>query len=259
MATRYPIILVHGMALKNFAFFRAFGRIEKVLRADGNTVFSSHIDGFGTTATNAVQLKAEILHILDETGADKVNIIAHSKGGLDSKRMIRELDMEACVASLTTLCTPHRGSPIATNLLRLPGWILAILNFFLNFWYRIFGDKHPNALEVCRELALTEPGVEEAVAFSKSVYCQSYSSKMNKGSDDFIMSIPLMFSRYYEKRDSDGLVPCESAIFENYKGDCVDIPVSHTEIIDFFPKKHKRDKIFIFYTELCHELAEMGF
>lgn len=259
MATKYPIILVHGIVLKDFSFFRAFGRIADVLRAEGNTVYSSRIDGFGKIDTNARQLKEEILQILQETGAEKVNIIAHSKGGLDSKRMIRELEMEDRVASLTTLCTPHKGSPIATNLLRLPEWILRLISFWLNFWYRIFGDQQPDALAVCRELALREDTEAETVAFSEKVYCQSYSTKLERSRDDFVMGIPLIFSHYYENRDSDGLVSQESAVFENYRGKCVDISVSHSEIVDLFPKKQKREKIFRFYTSLCQELSDMGY
>ncbi len=259
MSARYPIILVHGIAIKDFKFLRSFGRIADVLEKDGNTVYTSRVDGFGTTETNAQILKDEILEILSKTGVEKVNIIAHSKGGLDAKRMIKELDMEDHVASLTTLCTPHKGSPIATLLLKLPRPLIAVINFWLNFWYRLFGDKKPNALEVCRELALIEDTEGETVAFSDKVYCQSYSTKLERGRDDFLMGIPLMFSHHYENRDSDGLVSKESAMFENYRGKCVDISVSHTEIVDFFPKKHKREKIFIFYTELCRELAEMGF
>ncbi len=259
MATKYPILLVHGIALKDFKFFRAFGRIAAFLRAQGNVVYSSRIDGFGTIETNAQQLKEEILQILAETGAEKVNIIAHSKGGLDSKHMIRHLDMEDCVASLTTLCTPHKGSPIATNLLRLPKWILAIIDFWLNFWYRIFGDQQPNALAVCRQLALTEETEAETVAFSEKVYCQSYSTSLERSSDDFVMGIPLIFSHYYENRESDGLVSQESSVFENYRGKCVDISVSHSEIVDFFPKKRKQEKIFLFYSKLCRELEDMGF
>ena len=33
MATKYPIILVHGIVLKDVKFFKAFGRIENVLES----------------------------------------------------------------------------------------------------------------------------------------------------------------------------------------------------------------------------------
>ncbi len=259
MATKYPIILVHGIVLKDFKLLRAFGRIEDILREDGNAVYISRIDGFGTVENNAEQLKMEVMQILSQTGADKVNIIAHSKGGLDSKYMIGELGMENRVASLTTLCTPHKGSPIATNLLRLPHWMLKYAAFWVDLAFRLVNDKHPDSYAVCRQLAQTDENEMRAVAFSEKVYCQSYSTKLEKSRDDFVMGVPLMFSRYFEKRDSDGLVSAESSEFENYRGKCTDISVSHTEIVDFLPKKRKREKIFIFYTDLCRELAQMGF
>ncbi len=259
MATKYPILLVHGIMLKDIAFIKAFGKIEKILRAEGYDVYTSQIDGLGTTETNAKQLCEEITHILTQTGAKKINLIAHSKGGLDSKRMITDHAMEDRVASLTTLCTPHKGSPIATALLKLPRFIIAIINFWLNFWYRIFGDKHPNALEVCRELALIDHIEESTLGFSDKVYCQSYSSTLKKSKDDFVMGIPLMFSHYYEDKPSDGLVSADSSRFGNYRGDCTDISVSHSEIVDFMAKKKKREKIFAFYTELCRELSKNGF
>lgn len=62
--TKYPILLVHGV------FFRDLKRI---------------------------------LEILKETGAEKVNIIAHSKGGLDSRSAICFEGMDQNVASLTTI------------------------------------------------------------------------------------------------------------------------------------------------------------
>ena len=35
MKTKYPIILAHGIILKDFKYFKAFGKIEKILRAEG--------------------------------------------------------------------------------------------------------------------------------------------------------------------------------------------------------------------------------
>ncbi len=79
----YPIILVHGIIVKEFLFFKAFGGIEKRLKKAGSSVFTADTDGFGTIENNAAQLKAFTEKILAETGAEKVHFIAHSKGGLD--------------------------------------------------------------------------------------------------------------------------------------------------------------------------------
>ena len=79
------------------------------LEKEGYKVYVADTDGFGSVENNAEQLKSFIERVLSETGAEKVNIIAHSKGGLDAKYMITKLYMEDKIASLTTLCTPHKS------------------------------------------------------------------------------------------------------------------------------------------------------
>ena len=260
MKTKYPIILVHGIVIKDIFFIKSFGRIDKNLRKNGYTVYKSNVDGFGTIENNAEILKKEIMEVIEKEKCEKVNIIAHSKGGLDSKYMITNLGMEDKVASLTTLCTPHKGSPIASNILRLPNWMLKLIAFWLNFWYRIFGDKHPDSLTVCKQLAKKKDIEIETLNISDKVYCQSYSTKMEKAKDDFIMGIPLIFFHYFEKDvESDGLVSSSSSIFGDYKGQAIDESISHSEITDFFVSKKKKEKIYAFYDELCRDLINRGF
>lgn len=259
MNTKYPILLVHGIAIKDIWFIKSFGEIDRILRIEGFKVYKSKVDSFGTIENNARILQEEIKKIIEECKCEKVNIIAHSKGGLDSKYAIKELHMGQYVASLTTLCTPHKGSPIASSLLKLPKIILHLVAFFINFWYRIFGDKHPDALEVCRQLAKVDSIEEEIFKIKEDIYFQSYSTTLKGSKDDFIMGIPLMFSHYFEKdKKSDGLVSSESARFGEYKGDALNESVSHSQIIDFMVKKKKKDKIYAFYSALCEDLKERG-
>lgn len=262
MKTKYPIVLVHGLAMKDVLFIKSFGKIDRILRIQGHTVYKSNVDGFGTVESNAEQLKSEIENILRETKAEKVNIIAHSKGGLDAKYMIRHCGMADRVASLTTLCTPHRGSPIASFILRFPQFAVKYAAFWVNTAYRILGDRKPDSFTACHELARTESLETETVNVAEGVMCQSFSAAMCPGerNADFIMQIPLIFSRWIEKgRASDGLVPRDSAMFGTYRGDCIPGPVSHTEIVDFMVRDKKRDKIYAFYSTLCEELVQAGF
>ena len=144
MKTRYPIVLVHGLGMKDTSFMKSWGWIDRILRVQGYTVYKSSVDGFGTVESNAKQLKEEIGKILEETGAEKVNIIAHSKGGLDAKYMIQQMDMAKQVASLTTLCTPHKGSPIASFVMRFPR--AAVMRLFGSIWLtRSWAIKHRTA------------------------------------------------------------------------------------------------------------------
>src|SRR5262249_54237488 len=48
-----------------------------------------------------------------EARGEPVHLIAHSMGGLDSRYLISKLNMAPRILSLTTIGTPHRGSPFA--------------------------------------------------------------------------------------------------------------------------------------------------
>ena len=260
MATKYPVILVHGIAMKNLKVIKAFGKIEKMLHDAGYEVYTADTDGFGSIETNAAQLKDYILGICDKCACEKVNIIAHSKGGLDSKYMITALGMEDRVASLTTLCTPHKGSIIASKIWNLPKPIKAFIAFWINLFYRVIArDKHPDALRACEQLRWVDADTETH-DFSDKVYCQSFSTTLRKGRDCFLLAIPMRIVRRFDSRESDGMVCHESAKFGNYRGECIrDMSISHSQIIDIFAKKDQREKVYDFYKNLCRELTDMGF
>ena len=259
MKCKYPIVLVHGVAMKELRILKAFGKIGQKLKEAGNAVFVATTDGFGTVESNAHQLKAFIERVLCETGAEQVNVIAHSKGGLDTKYMITDLGMESKVASLTTLCTPHKGSVIASGIWQLPRPIKRFCAFWIDAFYKIvLRDEHPDSMKTCEQLRSVDES-EETLRFSYDVYCQSYSTSIENVRDCYIMAIPMKLHKHYELIENDGLVSERSARFENYKGRCLDIPVSHIQIIDFMAKKSQKEQIYAFYRKVCDELAEMGF
>lgn len=247
--------------MKEIRYVHAFGKIDRVLKNEGFSVYVAKHDGFGTIENNALQIKDEILKILEKENCNKVNIIAHSKGGLDCKYLIKELGMEDYVASLTTICTPHKGSPIASGFLKFPNWILRIIAFWLNLFYRILGDKHPDSLAVCKQLQRVDAIQDETKGFSDKVYCQSYSSRMEKIKDDFVMSAPYIISHFFEKdKLTDGMVPEDSAVWENYRGQAdEETPLSHGEIICLLTTKKKKEKVYEFWTKICIDLAQKGF
>ncbi len=109
-STKYPCLLVHGVGFRDFHYFNYWGRIPRELVRNGANVYYGHQEAWGTVEDNGLILKNKIMEILQKTGCGKVNIIAHSKGGLDARYVISGLKMEAYVASLTTINTPHRGS-----------------------------------------------------------------------------------------------------------------------------------------------------
>lgn len=254
MTCKYPIVLVHGITFKT-----AYRRIYKHLKKQGYNVFNADCDAFGSIENNAAQIKDYIEKLLKSENAEKVNLIGHSKGGLDCRYMIDFLGMEERVASLTTVCTPHRGTKLADRIYGLPNPLKKFIAFFVNLWYRICRDKHPDVLQVCNQLQSIPESDETVLRVSPAVYCQSYSTTMKKSSDDFIMGIPYIYLKRFEKEMTDGAVAVSSTVYGNYKGECVDGSFSHMQTLGLEAGRKKRKKVYAFYRQLCTELAEMGF
>ena len=256
MACKYPIILVHGLMVRHLWFCPAFGKIPRALREDGHSVFVANHDGYGSIETNALQLYKYITKVIEKTDAERVHIIAHSKGGLDIKYMLKTYGLTEKIASFTTLSTPHKGSVVASHIWKLPMWIKKIIGFFINTFYRIMGDKHPNAMKACDQLRYSE-AEEEMPEYLKGIYCQSYSSTMKRGRDSLVMAIPHKIHRQHENPPNDGMVSHESAKFGNYRTDMLDIPLSHCQMVDFASRRHQKPKIYEFYKNTCRELEEL--
>jgi triacylglycerol lipase len=121
-----PIVLVHGIlgftkiAFGDFKIGDYYREIPDALRKDGHVVPDPpHTHRSGSVAERAQDLKNYLTDPdrLDVVGK-KVHIVAHSMGGLDSRVMISTLGMADRVLSLTTIATPHHGSPIANAVVK---------------------------------------------------------------------------------------------------------------------------------------------
>lgn len=256
--TKYPVVLVHGMMVRDFSFWPAFRGITDFLRGQDVTVYASNQDGLGTVANNALQLKEVILQILEKEKCEKVNIIAHSKGGLDARYMISRLDMADHVASLTTLSTPHHGSKLSEKLLTMPAFLAKIVAFFADTFFRILGDRQPDILQLGREL--TEDAMEafnREVPNAPAVYYQSFSSTAPQ-EKAFLRFIPYQISRYCEQDDTDGMVSVSSSKWGNYRGSVGD-ELDHFKMVGIYGTKRKLTGVGLFYLYIIQELRSMGF
>ena len=82
---KYPVLLVHGMGFKDYKLVNYWGRIPEALEKNGAEVYYGRQDSNGSIESNAEQLKISLDVALEKSGAEKVNIIAHSKGGLEAR------------------------------------------------------------------------------------------------------------------------------------------------------------------------------
>jgi triacylglycerol lipase len=106
---KYPVVLAHGLG-GDKPFLKCFMGIPQDLKSLGVSVFTPKVARYGGVYDRAEALKKQIMTVLEETKAPKVNIIGHSMGGLDARHFISNLGGHEVTASLITLGTPHHGS-----------------------------------------------------------------------------------------------------------------------------------------------------
>lgn len=117
------LVLHHGLfgfaSLGPVVYFNGV-RERLALKFPGLRVLSSQVSPDGTIERRGAQLGQQIVAATAPGGAlesgKPVHIIAHSMGGMDARFLLSPANpsnMLDRVASLTTVSTPHRGSPIA--------------------------------------------------------------------------------------------------------------------------------------------------
>ena len=115
--TDAPIVLVHGLfGFDRLALSRAdyFRRIPESLRAAGYLVPNPpRLNLAGRIEDRAADL-TEFLTTDPDVAGKPLHLIAHSMGGLDSRFLLKNnRELASRVRTLTTIGTPHHGSPIA--------------------------------------------------------------------------------------------------------------------------------------------------
>jgi triacylglycerol lipase len=222
----FPIVLAHGIARfdvlgKTFSQWdnsedpsldslHYFKGIRTMLRQNGFDAWHSSVSWAGSLQDRAEQLRGNVLNVLSRTNQKKVNIIAHSMGGLDARRMLftdrNQGRIHERVAALVTISTPHNGSPAAD-------WTLAHL---------------PKAVPLLGKLGIDASGFKNLTTFdcakfnndpevqhfeaASGVEVKTYSGKSG------LLSTLTILKPFYElirrhEGSNDGLVSVASAMF----------------------------------------------
>lgn len=262
--TRYPILMVHGVFFRDSNFFNYWGRIPKELEKNGAIIYYGNHQSAASVADSGQELAERIRQIVNETGCGKVNIIAHSKGGLDCRYAISKLGMDQYVASLTTINTPHRGCEFADYLLsKIPQKQQNFVATTYNNALRKFGDFNPDFLASVYDLTAAACWKRnEEVKDSPNVYYQSIGSKLNYASNG---RFPLNFSyRLVQNFDgaNDGLVGEKSFPWgQNFQ--FLTVPgkrgISHGDVIDLNRENFEGFDVREFYVQLVNGLKQRGF
>lgn len=263
--TKYPLIMIHGIFFRDWQIFNYWGRIPKELARNGANVSYANQQSANTVEASAKEIAIHIENIIKLSGAEKVNIIAHSKGGLDCRYAISRLGMDKYVASLTTINTPHRGCEWVDKVLeKAPKGLADFLDKRYNRLFTRLGDSSPSFLLGVRELTKSScdkfnrevpdmPGVKYASVMSRMV---------SPRSAGFPLNIGYFLCGSSDKDGNDGLVPTNSAL---YWEDSRMIPdtrkrgISHGDMIDLMRENIDGFDVREYYVQLVKGLKEQGY
>lgn len=134
--TRYPVVLSHGFNSNSNTFYA----LDVALSDVGvDYIVKTDVPPFDSSTARGEALISEIEEFLAITGHSKVNIIAHSQGGLDA-RYVASTRPEL-VASVTTLASPHFGVRTADIIDGLTGPATVIISDLIDAVASLFGQN----------------------------------------------------------------------------------------------------------------------
>jgi triacylglycerol lipase len=259
LSLKYPVVLAHGIAMRDRGTaYVPWGRIPRILRENGVEIYFGNTDAWGSIESNAELLKATVDKILEETGKEKINIIAHSKGGLDSRYMIWKYNYGDKVASLTTISTPHHGAVVADLILNLKSVHTKAAKKTLEDLSRLYNDVYPDIYTAGYNLTTTNMNeFNKTVTMDDKVYYQSIYSVMNNAKDDLLFASSYNYIKK-EIGENDGLVSEYSARW-GYNITKIEGGISHAQIIDIMGKDLFDMKIPNIYLRIVNDLSNKGF
>lgn len=269
-STKYPILMIHGMGFRDRKLLCYWGRIPKNLRQYGARIFFGNQDANASIEFNAALLRNSLKKCLAESGAEKVNIIAHSKGGAEARFLASSLGMSCHIASITTISTPHNGSSTMDKIMKLPKPIMKAGSLITDVFMAISGDSKPETYRCLEQLTTSymsefnkkNPDIE-------GIYYQSFAFAMKNPFSDIFMAVPYIAVKFMNGR-SDGFLTAEEVSWGNFRGIYTGMGrrgISHLDEVDMRRMRLSREEplnkneisdITQFYAEIVSELKGMG-
>lgn len=261
--TKYPILFVHGVFFRDSNKLNYWGRVPAELIRNGAEIYYGNHQSALSVEKSGRELYDRIQEIIEKTGCEKVNIVAHSKGGLDARYALAKLGAEPMVASLTTINTPHRGCNFADHLLSsISADVQRKAAAAYNGAAKVLGDTEPDFMAAVKDLTASAcAAYDKDLTVPEGVYCQSIGSVLKKRTGG---KFPLNISYPMVKKfdgENDGLVSVDSfsfgescRILKNEK----DRGISHGDMIDLNRENIDGFDVREFYVELISDLKSRG-
>lgn len=231
-----PVVLMHGFGM--FAAIRRQGHMHDLamhLRSRGILAYAPNVPPYNPVEVRAGIWKERLSRVLDETGASKVMLIAHSMGGLDARYLISQLDFHEQISDLVTISTPHHGSSLANFILEQPDRLTEWLSGFANWMgtaamQEVESDFKKTINELTPEYVCDT--FNPMVPDHPGVRYWSYAGKAGRESQFSISPFlnPLNYILYNREGLNDGFVSVESAQWGNFLGT---IDADHAQQLGF--------------------------
>jgi triacylglycerol lipase len=237
----HPIVLAHGWGGIDrigpfpigYSYFRG---IPATLRGAGHTVYVARVPPTASIDLRAAAL-ARQLRALDT----RVDIIAHSMGGLDARLALARYGVSDRVASLTTIGTPHHGTPLADVALAFGEWrrtrgVLDVMGLNVDGVY----DVSTKRMREFNRRVANVPGVLYASVVAAANLDAGGVHKMLSVGHSYLLR---------KAGPNDGVVPALSQLW----GETLDeVDADHWAQIGWFG----RFDVHAFYVRLAEQLAE---
>ena len=260
--TRYPLVLMHGFGV--LAGMRRGGHLYGAaahLRMHGVLAFAPNVAPYNTVSFRSSMWMDRLNDVLSETGASRVNLVAHSMGGLDGRYLISRAGLHDRVASLTTISTPHHGTYIAEYVLSRPERVREILAKLADW----VGTQAVAGAEADFRQALSELTLEhmhssfnEKVEDHPDIRYRSFAGAAGKGTETPINPIlrignSILFSA---EGLNDGIVSESSAKWGRFEET---VAADHAAQVGLSLGLSSRFSSNEFYLRVARELAEAGY
>lgn len=258
---KHPVLLCHGYgAIVSLLKPSPLYDVAMLMRCHNVLTFAPNIVPYAKIEIRAARWVEVIKKITERTDIDKLNVIAHSMGGLDMRYAISKLEAGAHIASFTTISTPHHGTSLAELALNAPETIRKklgnVLDWMGNHIYP--GDKSDALGSVAQ---LTRPYVTEKfnpeVPDVKGIPYYSFSAAVGKNTEQPIPVISRYQNNHIYKEEglNDGFVSIESAKWGEHISTG---PLSHMEQINLRVKSDRKYLFEAFWLDVLKVLEEKG-
>lgn len=258
---KYPVFLCHG--------YGAIGSVVKSgplhdpcmeIRGHGVVAIAPNTVPYAKIETRAENWVSLIQKFCEQHGYEKVNVVAHSMGGLDMRCALSKMDAAEYVESLTTIASPHHGSSLADLVLKTPELVMEKLSEMFDWFGEfMFPKTKSDALGSLEQLSCgyardifnpQHPDVE-------GVDYYSYSAAVGKGTD-FSINPVLRFqnNQIFDKEgENDAFVSVKSAKWGTH---LETIPLSHISQMHLQMNKETTKIYKKFWLNVLKRLAENG-